>query len=265
MRKQSAIAGEAAHVGGVDGHEGDVEHVGAAERVPGVEDAVVAGGDEAAGGEQFGDAGEAAAFRVSIEAALQEHVGERVCDDRDAGGRHRREEAGCVEIVHRVHRGQVRAGDAALEAEALGFVGELFDVPRGRVVVLVAVQVGHQAAFGGDGQERGDGLAAERHGGFEMRGAADDVDAFVEGAAEVVGGFGSGEIAHLRKGDELEVEVGGDDPLDVEQHVDGGEGRVGDVDVAADGEQALGDCEIAELEGAALVVVGGDGRADRIP
>ncbi len=93
-----------------------------------------------------------------------------------------RQELGDVVIVHGMHGGEVRAGDAALQAEASGLEGELLDVAGMRVVGLVAMQIDGQAARGGDLAELGDGSPALGHGALEMRDAADHIDAEVERA-----------------------------------------------------------------------------------
>ena len=87
------------------------------------------------------------------------------------------------------------------------FGGQRLDMARHRVVALVAMQVDHQAALRGDlaqGAHRG---RAVGHRPLEMRNAADDVDAEVERPLEVAGGAGRAEIAVLREGDELQVEI----------------------------------------------------------
>ena len=78
-----------------------------------------------------------------------------------------------------------------------------------------------------------------------MRNAADDVDAEVERALEIARRVRRAEIAVLREGDELQVEIGLDLALDVEQRLDREQAVVADVDVAAHREQALRDREIA--------------------
>ena len=87
-------------------------------------------------------------------AALQDDVDERVGDGMNAGFGDQRQELGDIIVVHRVHGGEVRAGDAAGEAQALGLGGQRLDVARERVVALVAVHVDHQPALLGDRAER---------------------------------------------------------------------------------------------------------------
>ena len=142
----------------------------------------------------------------------------------------------------------MRAGDAALQAEPLRLVGERLDVARQRVVGLVAMDVDEQAALLGDLAERLQARRAVGHRALEMRDAADDVDALVERALEVLRGGRRAEIAVLRKGDELQVDIGRDRLLHLEQRVDGGQPVVADVDMRADGEQALRHREVAIAE-----------------
>ena len=73
-----------------------------------------------------------------------------------------------------MHRGEVRAGDPALQPEPLRLVGQLLDVARQRIVGLVAMHVDQQAALGRDLAKLGDRTRAVGHGALEMRDAADD-------------------------------------------------------------------------------------------
>src|SRR3546814_7244320 len=75
-----------------------------------------------------------------------------------------------------MHGGEMGAGDAALQPQALGLVGEALDVPREGIVALVAVHVHQQAAPGGDFAELPHRFRAVCHGALEMRDAAHHVD-----------------------------------------------------------------------------------------
>src|SRR5271169_4015113 len=78
-----------------------------------------------------------------------------------------------------------------------------------------------------------------------MRNPADDIDAKIERALEIAGCARRTEIAVLRKGDQLEIEIGLHSFLDVEQRLDRQQSVVADVDIAADREQALRHRQIA--------------------
>ena len=132
----------------------DVEHVGAAQRIPGVHGAVLAEGDVDAVGAHLRHARHAAALRIGVVAALQHDVDQRVGDRVHARLGDQRQELRDVVIVHGVHGGEVRAGDAALQAEPLRLVGQRLDVARQRVVGLVAMDVDEQPALFGDLAER---------------------------------------------------------------------------------------------------------------
>ena len=125
----------------------DVEHVGAAEPVPGVHHAILAERDGDAVRAQFGDARQAAPARIGVVPSLQRDVDERIGDRVDAGFGDQRQQLRDVVIVHRMHRGQMRAGRARAEAEALRLGRERLDVARQRIVALVAMQVDHQPAL----------------------------------------------------------------------------------------------------------------------
>ena len=144
-----------------------------------------------------------------------------------------------------MHRGQVRAGGARAEAETPGLIGERFDVARQRVVALIAMQVDHQPALGRDLAQSLHRSRAVGHRALEMRDAADYVDAEVERALQVRRGGRRAEIAVLRKGDELQVEIGRDLLLHLEQRFDRQQPVVADVDVRAHRQQTLGDGEVA--------------------
>ena len=220
----------------------------AAERVPRVHHAVVAEGDVDAGGQQLGHARHAAALRVAVVAALQRDVDQRVGDGVHAGLAHQRQQLGHVVVVHRVHRGQVRAGHAALQPEPLRLEGERLDVARQRVVALVAVHVHAQAALGGELAEHAHALRAVGHGALEVRDAADHVDAQVERALQVGQRGGRAQHAVLREGDELQVEVRLHALAHVQQRLDGEQPVVADVDMRADRQQPLGHRPVAVLQ-----------------
>ena len=79
-------------------------------------------------GHQLGHAGHAPALGVGVVAALQGDVDERVGHHAQVGLTHQRDELAHVVVVHAVHGGEVRARDAAVQAQALGFKGQGFHV-----------------------------------------------------------------------------------------------------------------------------------------
>ena len=72
-----------------------------------------------------------------------------------------------------------------------------------------------------------------------MRDAADDVDAHVQRPDQVLARTRRAVEAVLGEGHELQRQVGCDPPLDLEQRLDAGQAVVADVDMAADGADAL--------------------------
>ena len=78
-----------------------------------------------------------------------------------------------------------------------------------------------------------------------MRDAADNVHAEVERALKVARRVGGTEIAVLGKRDELQIEIGLHPLFHIEQRFDGDQPVVANVNMAANGEQALRDSEIA--------------------
>ena len=114
----------------------------------------------------------------------------------------------------------MRAGDAARQAEPLRLERERLDVPRQRIVGFVAMHVDPQAALRRDLAQHAHRLRAFGHRALEMRNAADDVDALVERALEVVVRALGAQQAVLRKGDELQVEIRRDALAHLEQRID---------------------------------------------
>ena len=132
--------------------------------------------------------------------------------------------------------------------QPLRLVGQRLDVARQRVVGLVAVDVDQQAALRCDLAERFEAARPVLHRALEMRDAADHVDALVERALEILRSIRRAVVAVLREGDELQVDIGSDLLLHLEQRVDGRQPVVADVDMRADREQPLGDGEVAIAE-----------------
>jgi hypothetical protein len=131
----------------------------------------------------------------------------------------------CIEV--RCERGPA-AGERCVRPQRL-------DVAGMRVVGLVAVQVGHEAAIGRDLQELDHRPPPVLHGPLEMRDAADHVDAKIERPFEVGQGVGRAVEAVLREGHELEIEIGRHPRLDLEQGLDPEKPIVADIDMAPDG------------------------------
>ena len=99
------------------------------------------------------------------------------------------------------------------------------------------MHIDHQATLLGNRAQRRHAGGAVRHGAFEVRDAADNVDAPVESAYEVLRGGRRSVIAVLWKGDELQIDVRRNLALHIEQRVDGEQAVVANVDMAADGEK----------------------------
>ena len=159
----------------------------------------------------------------------------------------------------------MRAGDAALQAQPLGFEGQGLDVARQRVVGLVAMHVDRLAALGGDLAQQLHAGRAFAHGALEVRDAADDVDAQVQRALEAVGTALAAQHTVLREGHQLQVDVRGDAALDFQQGFDRQQARVAGVHVAADRQQALGHRPVAVGEGAFDDVLGLERRLEFAP
>ena len=107
------------------------------------------------------------------------------------------------------------------------------------------MHVDPQAALRRQLAELADGLGAVGHGALEMRDAAHHVDAAVERGDDPLVRLGRSQVAVLREGDELEVEIRRHLALDVEQHLDRHQARIADVDMAADRQQPAPDRPVA--------------------
>ncbi len=124
-----------------------------------------------------------------------------------------------------------------MQAKAPRLVGELLDMARQRVVGFIAMHVDHQSSPGGDFAQFRHRTAAVFHGALEMRNAADHIDAHIQ-RTDGVRLRGSASVeAVLREGHQLQVDIGRDLLLHLQQRLDGQQPVVADIDMAADGEQ----------------------------
>ena len=119
-----------------------------------------------------------------------------------------------------------------------------------RVVALVAVHVHQQAALGRQLAQQPHAGCALFTGPLEVQDAADHVHAQVEREFQVVHAAFGAQHAVLRKGDQLQVDIGRDAAFDFEQGFDRQQAGVAGIDMAADRQQAPGDGPVAVGEGA---------------
>jgi hypothetical protein len=132
----------------------------------------------------------------------------------------------------------MRPRHPALQAKPLGLVGQLLDMPRQRIVGLVAMHVDHQPALGGDFAELGHRSPAIGHGALEMRNATDDIDAEIERPDGVLAGARRPVETVLRKRHKLQIDVMRDLLPDFEQGLHRQQPVVADIDMGTDGQQA---------------------------
>ena len=231
-------------------HEGHVQHVAGAQRIPRVAHAVLPPADADALRLHLAHPGQAAPLGVAVMPPLQHDVDERVGDGGDLRLGDQRQQFGDIVIVHGMHGGQVAGRHPPVQAKPLHLIGQRFDMARQRVVGFVAMDVHRQAAVGGDLAELGQRGRALFHRAFEMRDAAHHVHAHVERAQQVLPPGGAAQEAVLRKGHQLQVEIGFH-PLAHLQH--GGDGvqmvRRG-VHMGADRQQAQRHGPVAIGQGA---------------
>ena len=70
--------------------------------------------------------------------------------------------------------------------ETLGFIGERFNVARQGIVGLIAMDINQEPALCRDLAKFFQACSTVRHGAFKMRDAADDIDAQIQGANEIL-------------------------------------------------------------------------------
>ena len=118
-------------------------------------------------------------------------------------------------------------------------------MPRQRVIGLVAVHVHPQSALGSQLAQQLHAGRTFAHGAFKMRNAAHHVHAQIERALEVVQAPWGAQHAVLRKGDQLQVQVGRNAVFDLQHGAHRQQAGVAGVHVAADGQQAFGHRPVA--------------------
>ncbi|MPL92908.1 hypothetical protein SDC9_39032 [bioreactor metagenome] len=226
--------GRRRHLRHMQPHEGHVEHVGGAQRIPRVEHAILAPADLDPLRQHLLDPGQAAPLREAVVAPLQHDVDQRVRDRRDARLGDQRQKLGHIVIVHRMHRGQVAADGPALQPGADDLIGQRLDVAAHRVVGLVAMQVDRQPAPGRDRAQIAHRGRALGHRAFEMRDAADHVDAHVERADQIFAPARGAVEPVLREGDQLQVEPVFHLFPNLQKRLNRAQRGVGGVDMRAD-------------------------------
>ena len=147
-------------------------------------------------------------LRIGVVAALERDVDQRIGDRVDVGFRDQRKQFRDVVIVHRVHRGQMRAATGrAGRAVRLGPAsryGATADRRSRRSACRPSVRARQRSRRAPSGRR------AVGHGALEMRNAADDIDAHVESADKIRRARRGAIEAVLGKRHELQVEIGRD-------------------------------------------------------
>jgi hypothetical protein len=172
-------------------------------------------------------------------AALDGDVDQRIGDDVELGFRHQRDQLAEIVVVDGMQRGEVGAGDTALQAQAHRLRRQRLHMARQRIVALIAMHVYHQAALGRDLAEGAHGGGAVGQGALEMGNAADHIDAAVQRQFQQFHRARRTVIAILREGHELQVQIGRDLFLHLEQGIDRQQPRIADVHMAAHRQQPL--------------------------
>ena len=226
------------HLPDMERHGGNVQHVARAHRVPGVHHAIMAEGDGHAGRHQFRDPRHAAALRIGIVPPLDGDVDERVGDRRHTAFGDLRNELADIIIVHRMHRGEMRAGDTALHPQPVRLRRQRLDMARHGIIGLVTMHVDQQASLGGKFTQRSYRGSTISHGALKMWDTAHDIDTAVECCLQELDRTRAAQIAVLGKSHQLQIEIWLHALLYFEERIHCQQSRVTNVDMAADGEQA---------------------------
>ena len=137
----------------------------------------------------------------------------------------------------------------------MGEHGQGLEEARLLVVDFVAMHVHRQVVALGQVDGLVQRLDAQLAGEFEMRDRPHHVGAQAQRLLQQFQAVGVGENALLGEGDDLQVDPGRHFAAHLEHGLERGEGRVGDVDVAAHVLHAVGDLPFQGLPGALLDVL----------
>src|SRR5438874_12044714 len=124
--------------------------------------------------------GHAAALGIAVMAALNNDVDQWVGRRMELRFGDQRQELRDIVIVHRMHRGEMRADDAALEPEPPRLTGKRLDMARHRIIGLIAMHVVEELTFGRDLAQFRNAPRAVRDRALEMGYPADHIDAHIE-------------------------------------------------------------------------------------
>ena len=166
--------------------------------------------------------------------SLQHDVDQRVGDGVQSGLGHQGDQFGDIVIVHRMHRGQVRSCHPPLQAQPRGFIGQRFHMAAKGVIAFVAMHIHHQPALFGDFTQQPHGFSPVLHGAFKMRDATHHIDPAIQRAGQV---FQRGRVAQhtiLRKGNQLQVQIGRNLFAHLDQRIHALQVIVANVHMAAD-------------------------------
>ena len=142
----------------------------------------------------------------------------------------------------------MRAGDSSLQAEPMRVISQRFDMARHRIVGFVAMHVHPQALFGGEFAQQSHRLRAIGHGALEMRDATDHVDPHRHGALQVVERRRTAQQAVLGEGHQLQVEVGCNLLLHLQQSLHRQQTVIADIDMGTDRQQTASNGPVAILQ-----------------
>ena len=107
------------------------------------------------------------------------------------------------------------------------------------------MHVPHQPALGGDAAKVAERLGPLLHRAFEMRDAADDIDAHVQRADHIPSPGLRPIQPVLREGDQLQVQIGRDASLHLQHRLDPAQMVGRGVDMGSDRQQPHADCPVA--------------------
>ncbi len=143
----------------------------------------------------------------------------------------------------------MRARYTALQTKTHRLRSQCLNVARHWIVGLVAVDINWQPTFCCNAAELFKRGRTIRHGAFEMRNAADDIKAHIERTVDEIDSAGRTIVAILRERHELKVDIRFHLFADFDHSLSREKARIADIDMAANGKQALAYGQIAITQG----------------
>ncbi|MNG82807.1 hypothetical protein D3C79_415180 [compost metagenome] len=207
-------------------HVQDLQHIGGPQRIPGIEDIVVAKADVNLRFQHFFHPRDAAPFRVAVEAPLQVNIDQRVSDKVDAGHFQQAEQPRSVSAVIGVHRGGMAGGHLGAHIQLQRQRRHGFDKARLLIVNLIAMYVHQPIVFLRQRKGFVQRLYAVFARELEVRNGPHHVSPQPQRLFQQCLAVGIGHNAFLRESDDLQRHPGRDLLLHLQHGAQRGQGRI---------------------------------------